>query len=285
MAETQSVKALKRTEPALVVDAEDGSPIQKIWDQHRTALTRIVAAILFFGGWEWAVRSESVNPLFISSPTMIGTRLFEVFADGSIWPHIRASGEIAGLGFILSVLVGVPLGMLMGRVRLVRDTLEPLIMAKYSSPTVAFLPLLIIWFGIGTWSKVVLVFLGGVLIIIINTEAGVANVDRQLIETAKSFTANEYQILSKVVIPGAIPFIITGMRLAVGRILILVVVAELYGSSAGLGYIIFQASANYDTATIFVGVIILAVVGIFLNASLRAIETHLTPWTTTFSKW
>jgi len=281
MAETQSVKTFKRTEGVVVVDAEVGGPFQEIWDQHRTAITRIITAILLFGGWEWAVRSGSVNPLFISSPTIIGLRLFEVFADGSIWPHILASGEIAGLGFLLSVVLGVPIGMLMGRVRLVRDALEPLIMAKYSSPTVAFLPLLIIWFGIGVWSKVVLVFLGGVFVVIINTEAGVAGVNPQLVETAKSFTANEYQILSKVVIPSALPFIITGMRLAVGRVLILVVVAELYASSAGLGYIIFQASSNYDTATIFAGVIILAVAGIVLNALLRAIEIRLTPWTAT----
>jgi ABC-type nitrate/sulfonate/bicarbonate transport system permease component len=285
MAETQSVKAAKRTEPALMAEAGDGSPLLKIWDRHRTALTRILAAILFFGGWEWVVRSGNVNPLFISSPTMISLRLFEVFADGSIWTHILASGEIAGLGFIASVAVGVPLGMLMGRVKWVRDVLEPLVIAKYSSPTVAFLPLLIIWFGLGIWSKVVLVFLGGVLVIIINTEAGVANVDPELVETAKSFTANEYQILSKIVIPSAIPFIVTGMRLAVGRILILVVVAELYGSSAGLGYIIFQASAFYDTAMIFVGVIILAAAGIVTNALLRALEMRLTPWTNTLAKW
>lgn len=256
-----------------------------MWDRHRTAITRTIAAILFFGGWEWLVRSGAVNPLFISSPTLISLRLYEVFADGSIWPHIRASGEVAGLGFIASVAIGVPIGMLMGRVTLVRDTLEPLIMAKYSSPTVAFLPLLIIWFGLGIWSKVVLVFLGGVLIIIINTEAGVANVDPQLVETAKSFTGNEYQILSKIVIPSAMPFIVTGMRLAVGRILILVVVAELYGSSAGLGYLIFEASAFYDTAMIFVGVIILAAAGMTLNALLRALEMRLTPWTNTYVKW
>jgi ABC-type nitrate/sulfonate/bicarbonate transport system permease component len=259
--------------------------MRKIWERHRTAVTRVIAAILLFGSWEWLVRSGSVNPLFISSPTMIGARLFEVFSDGSIWPHMRASGAIAGLGLLLSVVVGVPLGMLIGRVKLVRDTVEPLIMAKYSSPTVAFLPLLIIWFGIGIWSKVALVFLGGVFVIIINTEAGVANVDRQLVETAKSFTANEYQVLAKVVIPSAVPFIITGMRLAVGRILVLVVVAELYASTAGLGYLIFQASANYDTSTIFVGVIILAVAGVALNALLRAVEVRLTPWTATLTAW
>lgn len=259
--------------------------MRKIWDRHRTAITRAIAAILFLGTWEWLVRSGRVNPLFISSPTVIGARLFDVFVDGSIWPHIRASGEVAGLGFLLSVVIGVPLGMLIGRVKLVRDTVEPLIMAKYSSPTVAFLPLLIIWFGIGTWSKVALVFLGGVFMIIINTEAGVSNVDRQLVETARSFTATEYQILSKIVIPSAIPFIITGMRLAVGRILVLVVVAELYASTAGLGYLIFQASANYDTSMIFVGVIVLAVAGILLNAFLRAVEMRLAPWTATLTPW
>ena len=151
-------------------------------------------------------------------------------------------------------------------------------MAKYSSPTVAFLPLLIIWLGIGIWSKVALVFLGGVFVIIINTEAGVANVDKRLIETARSFTANEGEILLKIVAPSALPFIIASMRLAIGRVLIMVVVAELYASTAGLGYLIFQAGAMYDTAMIFVGVVILAASGIVFNSFLRSMERRIAPW-------
>ncbi len=255
-------------------------PAAALWRHHRTAITRTIAVVLFLGVWEWAVDSGAVNKLFLSSPVAIADRLYEVFADGSIWEHIFASGEVALWGFVLSIVVGVPIGLLMGRVRLVRDTLEPFIMAKYSSPIVAFLPLLIIWLGIGVASKVALVFLGGVFVIIINTEAGVANVDRRLVETARSFTANEAQILWKVVMPAALPFIIASMRLAIGRILIMVVVAELYAATAGLGYLIFQAGAAYDTAMIFVGVVLLAGAGISCNSLLRMAERRIAPWMT-----
>jgi ABC-type nitrate/sulfonate/bicarbonate transport system permease component len=224
------------------------------------------------------VVTKTVEPLFLSSPTLIAQRLFQVFADGSIWQHLIASGKIAGLGFMFAILVGVPLGTLMGRFRLARDTIEPFVIAKYSTPTVAFLPLLIIWLGIGIWAKVVLVFLGGVFVITITTQAGVYNVDRKLIETARSFMASEFEILRKIVAPAATPFIVAGIRLAVGRILITVVVAELFASNAGVGYLIFQAGAMYDTALIFVGVVILAGTGVTLNSLLRAIEQRLAPW-------
>lgn len=276
MAETQIAEA--PTPGAILLQPRELSGSEKLWRDHRTAITRTIAVALFLGTWEWSVRSGAVNALFLSSPYLVGERLYEVFADGSIWKHIAASGEVAGWGFFLSVAVGVPLGTLMGRSRLARDTLEPFIMAKYSSPTVAFLPLLIIWLGIGAASKVALVFLGGVFVIIINTEAGVAHVDRRLIETAKSFTANEMQVLLKVVMPAALPFVIASMRLAIGRVLIMVVVAELYASTAGLGYLIFQAGAMYDTAMIFVGVVLLATTGLVLNSLLRAAENRIAPW-------
>ena len=150
--------------------------------------------------------------------------------------------------------------------------------ALNAAPQVAFLPLLIIWLGIGITSKVALVFLGSFIIMVINTESGVAQVDRRLIETARSFMANERQILINIVLPSAMPYIIAGMRLAVGRTLVMVVVAEIYAATKGLGYLIFQAGASYDTSMIFVGVVILAVAGMALNAFLRAVERRIAPW-------
>jgi ABC-type nitrate/sulfonate/bicarbonate transport system permease component len=219
-----------------------------------------------------------VDPLFLSSPLLVAVKLAEMFSSGEIWPHILVSMQEAGLGFGLAIVTGIPLGIAMGRMPLLRYTLEPFIMAKYSSPTVAFLPLLIIWLGIGLWSKVALIFLGAVFVLIINTEAGVASVDRRLIETAKSFTANERQILTKIILPATLPFVLAGMRLAIGRVLIMVVVAELYASTAGLGHLVFQAGAMYDTTLVFVGVIILALAGIALSEFLRAIERRVAPW-------
>jgi NitT/TauT family transport system permease protein len=276
MAEPQTVKA--GTGPAFLREPRQTGLLVGLWRGHRTALTRTLAVTLFLGAWQLSVSAGYVDKLFLASPLDITERLYEVFADGSIWVHIFASGEVALWGFVLSIAVGVPIGMMMGRSRLARDTLEPFIMAQYSSPIVAFLPLLIIWFGIGVPAKVALVFLGGVYVVIINTEAGVANVDRRLIETARSFTAHEAQILWKITLPAALPFIIAGVRLSIGRILIMVVVAELYASTAGLGYLIFQAGAAYDTAMIFVGVVILAAAGILSNSLLRAAERRIAPW-------
>ena len=249
-----------------------------LWQRHRTPLTRGLAAFVFLGVWEWAVRAGMVDPLFLSSPSQVAVRLVQVFADGTIYPHLWATGTTAFWGFLLSCLVGVPIGVLMGRSVLVRDTLEPFIMAQASVPTVALLPLFIIWLGIGTSARIALVFTGAVFGIVVSTEAGVSNIDRRLIETARSFTATEWAILWKIVLPAAIPYIIAGMRLAIARVLIMVVVAELYASTAGVGYLIFQAGASYDTSMIFVGVVILAVAGMALNAFLRAVERRIAPW-------
>lgn len=250
-----------------------------LWERRRTPVTRTAAALVFLGLWEWAVRGGFVDPLFLSSPSAVAVRLYQVFADGSIWPHLLASGTTAFWGFVLSCVIGVPIGILMGRSVLVRDTLEPFIMAQASVPTVALLPLFIIWLGIGTSARIALVFVGAVFGIVISTEAGVSNIDKRLIETARSFTATEWEILWKIVMPAALPYIIAGMRLAIARVLIMVVVAELYASTAGIGYLIFQAGASYDTSMIFVGVVILAAAGVFLNAMLRAIERRVAPWT------
>jgi ABC-type nitrate/sulfonate/bicarbonate transport system permease component len=267
------------TESVRITTARPAAPpAMRLWREHRTALTRLIAVVAFLGLWEWAVRSGSVSPLFLSSPIVVMERLIDVFATGIIWPHLWASGKVALIGFGIAVAIGVPLGILMGRNRLARDTLEPFIMAKYSAPTVAFLPLLILWLGIDLWSKVALVALGAVFVIIINTETGVSNVDRRLIETARSFCARERDILLKVVLPAALPFIIAGFRLAIGRVLIMVVVAEFYASTAGIGYLIFQAGASYETADLFVGVVILAGAGVILNSALRMVEMRLAPW-------
>lgn len=250
------------------------------WWRRSAAVTmlRVSALTIFIGLWELGSRLGFLDPLFASSPSLILEKLVQMIADGSIWPHVLATANIAALGFGLSVAIGVPLGLAMGRSPVIRATLEPFTTALNASPQVAFLPLLIIWLGIGISSKVALVFLGSFIIMVINTETGVAQVDRRLIETARSFMANERQILMKIVLPAALPYIIAGMRLGVGRALVMVVVAEIYAATKGLGYLIFQAGGLYDTAQVFVGVVILAGAGVILNFFLRWLEKRLAPW-------
>lgn len=248
------------------------------WATHRTGITRTAAVVVFLFVWEAAVRWGGISPLFLSSPSAVTLRLIKVFANGSIYPSLFATANVAAWGAFLAIAVGVPVGMLMGRSKLVRDTLEPFIMAMASAPIVAFLPLLIIWLGIGPTSKIALVFVGSVFVVVVNTESGVRQIDARLVETARSFTASEFDILMKIVVPGALPFMIAGVRLAIARVLIMVVVAEFYAATVGIGYLIFQAGSQYDTTLVFVGVVILAGTGVICNAGLRALERRIAPW-------
>jgi ABC-type nitrate/sulfonate/bicarbonate transport system permease component len=262
-------------------DAEDSGRSLQSRLFGRTALIyalRFGVLAAFLTLWEVASRTGLVDPLFASSPSLIAEKFAEMVGDGSLWPHVAATAWVTGAGFGLAILIGTPIGIMMGRSELFNATAEPFVAALYASPQVAFLPLLIIWLGIGFTSKVALVFIGSVIIMIINTETGVAQVDPRLIETARSFTANERQILAKIVLPAALPFILAGMRLAIGRALVMVVVAEIYASNRGLGYLIFQAGGLYDTAQVFVGVGILAAAGVTLTALLRAFERWVAPW-------
>ncbi len=261
-----------RTSPTAVRGLAD------IWYEHRAGITRSASVLLLLSAWEAFARSGSVNPLFLSSPSQVFARLVDLFRTGTIWPHLTISVQEMALGSALAILVGVPLGLAMGRVTLVRHALEPIIMAKYSSPIVAFLPLLVIWMGIGLWSKVTLIFLSAVFVLIINTEAAVGTVDRRLVETARAFTANEWQVLTKVVLPSALPFILAGLRLASGRVLLGMAVAEMFASTAGLGHLIFEGAAMYDTTLVFAGVALLAGTGILLNQALRTLERRVAPW-------
>jgi ABC-type nitrate/sulfonate/bicarbonate transport system permease component len=255
------------------------SALARWWDRRGFVnCLRWGALAIFFAAWEISSQAGWLDPLFASSPSLIIDKLAQMVADGSIWPHVLASANIAALGFGLSVVVGVPMGLAMGRSVAFRSAIEPFTTALNASPQVAFLPLLIIWLGIGIASKVALVFLGSFIIMVINTETGVAQVDRRLIETARSFMANERQILMKVILPSALPYIIAGMRLGIVRTLVMVVVAEIYAATKGLGYLIFQAGGLYDTAQVFVGVVILAAAGMLLNSFLRWLEKRLAPW-------
>jgi NitT/TauT family transport system permease protein len=248
------------------------------WRPGRTGATRLAAVLASLAVWQALASSGAISPLFFSSPGAVAARLVGLAASGAPWRHAGVSAEEAAVGLALAVAVGVPLGVLMGRVPLARDVLEPFVIAKYSAPTVAFLPLLIMWLGIGVWAKVALVFLGAVVVLIVNTEAGVASVEPRLIETARAFTANRWQVTTKVVLPSALPFILAGLRLAIGRSLIMVVVAEMYASTAGLGYLVFQGAANYDAAQVLAGVVVLAAAGVALNQALRAFERRAVPW-------
>lgn len=234
-----------------------------------------LASVLVLGlVWELASRAELVDPFFISRPSEIAAVGYEMFRTGEIYPHLWVSAKEAFLGFVAAVAVGIPTGLLIGRFGPLRAIAEPYIVAMYSTPTVAFLPLLILWLGIGLSSKVFLIFLGGVFMVLVNTSAGVLSVDPNRIETARSFMASEWRIFVEVILPSTVGYITAGIRLAIGRVLITMFVAELYVANAGVGFLITQAGMQFRTAELFVGIFILAGTGVALSQSLRWVEDH-----------
>jgi NitT/TauT family transport system permease protein len=175
-------------------------------------------------------------------------------------------------------MVGIPLGILTATNDALRDYLDPWMNGLYATPTVALAPLFIMWFGIDIWSKVAVVFLSAVFPILINTYTGIQATDLHLIEAARSFNASRLQMFTKVLIPSAIPFIIAGMRLGVGRGIVGVVVGEIFAARAGLGFLISTSGQVFDTAGLFVGVVVLAVTGILSMELLKMLERRVAPW-------
>lgn len=216
--------------------------------------------------------------LFFTTPSKIVVAFYELLRNGTIEKHfyVSALAFLTGLG--LSVIVGLPLGLVMGRSSTLEDLLDPYITAANATPRIVFLPLLILWFGIGIWSKILIVFAGAVFPLLINTYVGVKNVNRVLVNVVRSFGANEWQVMKIVVLPNSVPYIIAGLRLAIGRAILGVVVGEFFGSSQGLGYMIASAATNYKVDVVFVGVGIFMALSVLLTLAVKQLESRLASW-------
>ena len=244
----------------------------------RARVIGTVAVILFAISWEGVVRLGMVNPLFTSAPSRIISTFLGMTHEGTLGKDLRISGTEFLIGYSLAVVVGILVGVAMGWYRDVSAALQPFVSALYSTPRIALVPLFIIWLGIGIWSKVAVVFLVAVFQVLISTEAGVRAADESLIRTARSFGANDRRIFTTIVLPGAVPFLITGLRLGLGQALVGIVVAELYASTAGIGHEIALAGETFQTDRVFVGIVILATAAICLMWCLRQFEMRFDSW-------
>jgi len=228
--------------------------------------------------WELVGRFVVKNALFLATPSQTALALAKLWSEGALQHHSWVSTQEFLLGFALAVALGIPIGLITASWRRPAAMLNPWISGLYATPIIALAPLFILWFGIGIWSKVAVVASLVLFPVIINTDAGVRNADRQLIEAVRSFGATKLQLFTKVSLPAALPFILAGLRLGVGRGLIGVVVGELFGARAGLGFMITQAAEVFNMPQLFAGVVVLAAAGIALTAAFQAIERRLVPW-------
>ena len=253
------------------------SPLSIWFHRYENRLLGWGTLLVFLGLWELAPALGWVKPIFTSSPSRIFVAAQWLFANG-FWADIRVSALEFGYGFALSLLVGIPLGVLMGWYRRFHAIFEPLITILYVTPRVALVPMLILWFGLGIESKVAIVFLGGVFAILFNVIAGMQTLDEGLVRCARSFGATDRQIFVTIALPSLLPFLIVGIKLAVGRALVGVLIGELVAANAGIGYMMLVAGATFQTDKVFVGVVLLAMVGWSLTAFFQWTEDHFSQW-------
>ena len=229
--------------------------------------------------WELASRLLVANALFLAAPSQIFAAIAALADSGELWRHMSISAVEFALGYTIASLLGVVIGYAMAESATMKRVLQPWISGLYATPTIALAPLFILWLGIGIWSKVLVVIFLVLFPVSINTEAGLRTTSERLIEMLRSFGATSRQIFFKVSLPSAVPFILAGLKLGIGRGLIGVVVAELFGSRAGLGRLIAQSADAFNMPDLFAGVIVLAAAGIALTAGFSWLENRLVPWT------
>jgi len=226
--------------------------------------------------WEWFGRD--INPVFGSYPSAIAVAFWDLAQSGKLGEAMIQSLQPFVVGYALAILFGVPLGLVIGRYRVAEAALGIYVTAGYAMPLVALVPLLVLWLGLGFAVKAAVVFLMSVFPICINTWLGVTAVPKSLIEVGKSFVAPNSVILRRIVLPATLPYIMAGIRLAVGRAVVAMVIAEFFTTISGLGAIIINSANNFDTATMFVPIVVLMVLAIGLNGLIGLVERWVAPW-------
>jgi NitT/TauT family transport system permease protein len=264
--------------PEIETTAADVAPDASFWARHEHGILGTVAMLAFLIFWESSVDFHLVNPLFTSSPSRILRTGFEMFADGSIFPDLEVSGYEFAVGYGAAILIGVPLGILMGWYGRVDAVLDPFVTALYAMPRIALLPLVMIWFGIGIASKVAIVFLGAIFPILVSTITGVRTMNADFIKVARSFGSNDRQLFLTVALPSAVPMLLTGLRLGLAHALVGIVVGEMYGATAGIGFLIAVSGSTFQTDKVMVGIIIISSAGVALTAILRQVERRFERW-------
>jgi ABC-type nitrate/sulfonate/bicarbonate transport system permease component len=251
---------------------------RSFWARYEKGFLGTISIVLFLAFWETSVLLQWVNPLFTSSPSRIVRAAADMFADGSIWYDLQISGLEFLVGYGMAVVIGVPLGILMGWYSRLNAVLEPFVSALYATPRIALLPLVMIWFGIGIMSKIAIVFLGAIFPILVNTITGVRTIDADFVKVARSFGASDRQLFLTVALPSSVPMLLTGLRLGLGHALVGIVVGEMYGATHGLGFLIAVSGARFQTDKVMVGIILIATAGILLAELLRQIERRFERW-------
>lgn len=241
-----------------------------------SAVISAISIVLALAVWE--LFGRNINPIFASHPSAIFAAGVKMMADGELFEALWQSMQPLALGYALAAAIGIPLGLLIGRYRWAEAGLGIYMTAGYATPLVALIPLFILWFGLGFAVKIAIVFVLSLFPIAINTWAGAKAVPRTLIELGRTYVGSDVQIMTKIIVPATLPYIMVGLKLAVGRAIIAIVVAEFFTLLTGLGGIILKAGDSFDTARMFVPVVVLMALGITLTWLVGWLEHKVAPW-------
>ena len=248
----------------------------RFYRKRRRLLYTVLSIVLGLAAWELAAFNTS--RLVMATLQSIWDAFTSGVSSGTLGTDVAATLKAFAIGLVIASVGGVLIGLLMATNQVIFDLLDPWVSALRSTPLITVAPLFIVEFGITTTAKVAVVILVAVFPVIINTADGIRTADRALIEAAYAFGASKIQVFRSVLIPSAMPFIVSGLRLAISLGLVGEVVAEFFGAQAGLGFMVFQASQTFDTGTVFLGVFILAAIGVILTKAMYWLEHRIAPW-------
>src|SRR5579872_6551653 len=245
----------------------DDAPRRSLWRRVEPSAWATMSFVVLLLVWQivpYFVPLKAGTRLFFTVPSQIAGTLWQMIVSGSLWAPLGVSATAFAIGLLIAIVVGLPLGILVGRSSVLNAMFDPFITAFNATPRLVFLPLLMLWFGIGLWSKVAIVFLGALFPLLINTYEGVRNADKLLINVVRSFGANEWDIARLVVVPNALPFIVVGLRLAIGR--------------AGLGVVMVRAASGFQVDVVFAGLIVFAFLSLVMTGLVKLLEERMSRW-------
>ena len=279
MTTIDQTRALSDAERALTDDkarAERAAASRRVRRGILNVGIRVASVAIFLALWEMVGRG--VDPALFTTPSAVAVAAVDMIRSGELWTYLRPSLVVLLYGFALAVVFGIGIGLLLARFWVLDVALSVYITFLYSIPSVALVPLIVLWAGYEQTAKVIILFLFAFFPMVINTYQGVKAVDPKLVEVGRAFRCNEGQLWANIVIPASLPFIVTGLRLALGRGLIGMVLADLYTAITGIGYLIARYASTYRTDAMFVPIVTLGILGISLTSLLRFVERRIAPW-------
>jgi ABC-type nitrate/sulfonate/bicarbonate transport system permease component len=263
---------------ALAADAAEATALvvkKAPWWEHRALFRYGFVALLLI---VWQLVGPSISPILFTYPTKIAVAFYETTVSGELPYYLGQSLQVMIYGLVIAILVGIPLGIATARIRWLDWALDLPINAFYATPLVALVPVLVLWFGIYLKAKIIVVFLFAVFPVLINTYQGVRECDKNMLEVAHSFRSSEWRVWQDVLLPFALPYIIAGVRLAIGRGLIGMIIAEFYTTISGLGFMLTKYANQFAMDKTFVPVIVLMILGVSLTSILKWVGRRIAPW-------